>query len=171
MARYYQPARGQLSPLARNTSPELSCHNAQRQYVQTILLLCSGSESHRKFLFFLLTGSSSCFYSPAWPCLCPFPSLEISRSSFQRFEHTNATKLSLPIAPGLTISAILFFFLAILGSGISSRLDDAARPYQTLGRALRVVQAVVTIVLATLFSSYIPLSDARNCLLSALLIL
>ncbi|TQV96721.1 hypothetical protein V2A60_000635 [Cordyceps javanica] len=82
------------------------------------------------------------------------------------FRHVTATNLSLPISPGLTASTIAFLVFAVVNAVVSARLVAVARPHKMLGQGLRVAQAIITIVLATLFFSYIPASDARDCLLS-----
>ncbi|ATY63941.1 tetraspanin Tsp3 [Cordyceps militaris] len=84
------------------------------------------------------------------------------------YQHVAAANLSLPLFPGLTLTTIILLVLAIASTVISARLAKAARPYQTLGRGLPLAQAVMTIVLATLFFSNIPPSDARDCLLSTI---
>lgn len=84
----------------------------------------------------------------------------------QSYQHVAAANLSLPISPGQTITTILLLLLGIGNAVAGTQLAKAARAYQALGRGLRLTQAVISIVLATLFFSNIPPSDVRNCMLS-----
>ncbi|PQK11839.1 hypothetical protein BB8028_0003g04610 [Beauveria bassiana] len=81
------------------------------------------------------------------------------------YQHISSAKLSLPIS-GLTISTVLLLLFALIDSTFYYRWAKETRAYRAIGRGVWLSQGVATIILATLFFSYIPSSDARDCLLS-----
>ncbi|RCI11220.1 hypothetical protein L249_7641 [Ophiocordyceps polyrhachis-furcata BCC 54312] len=88
------------------------------------------------------------------------------------YEHVTSTSLSLPLRPSLTITTIILPILsaanAIFYQRFLLRSASAAARRRTLPRAmtLQALQAILTVVMATLFFSDMMPSVARTCLLS-----
>lgn len=97
----------------------------------------------------------------------PLPRPADNMLIYIRYQHISSAKLSLPI-PGLTISAVLLLLFALIDSTLCPRWAKRTRARRAIGRGMWLFQGVATIVLATLLFSYIPSSDARDCLLSTL---
>lgn len=85
------------------------------------------------------------------------------------YEHVISTSLSLPISPYMTIPTILLPVLALTNAFVYLRFGKSRKRHDALlARALQVVQALCTTVLATLLFSNIVPSAVRDCLLSTI---
>ncbi|KAF4505742.1 hypothetical protein G6O67_007659 [Ophiocordyceps sinensis] len=82
------------------------------------------------------------------------------------YEHINSTALSLPFSRALTIATVLLPLLAAINAICYTRLDRLTSFRRALAIALQALQAVLGIVLATLFFSHVVPSAGRECLLT-----
>ncbi|RDA87605.1 hypothetical protein CP532_3953 [Ophiocordyceps camponoti-leonardi (nom. inval.)] len=111
--------------------------------------------------------SDDCYAAYGLTCLTGFKTLYCDLRGMQEYEHVSSTTLSLPLRPSLTIITILLPIISAANAISYHRLLRSAQR-RTLIRAmtLQALQAILTVVFATLFFSQMVPSVARTCVMS-----